>query len=76
MYALTDAEVIGALERAEARGVEVRVILDPNQIGNQDHVDRLTEQGAEVKWFPVKKPGYRTGYRTGYQGDTLHRKHE
>ena len=56
MYTLTDAEILAAIERTEARGVEVRVILDPNQTGNRQHVERLTEHGAEVKWFPVVKP--------------------
>ena len=56
MYVLTDAQVIDAIERAEDRGVQVRVILDPNQSGNQTHVDRLKQHGVEVKWFPVTKP--------------------
>ncbi len=56
MYVLTDDEVTAALERAEQRGVQVRVILDPNQSGNQKHVERLKVHGVEVKWFPVNKP--------------------
>ena len=56
MYVLTDPEVVAALERAEGRGVAVRVILDPNQAGNQQHVERLKEHGVEVKWFPITKP--------------------
>ena len=56
MYVLTDDEVVLALERAEARGVQVRVILDPNQSGNQKHLERLKVHGVEVKWFPVNKP--------------------
>ena len=56
MYVLTDDEVVLALERAEQRGVQVRVILDPNQSGNQKHVERLKVHGIEVKWFPVNKP--------------------
>jgi len=56
MYVLTDDEVLVALERAEARGAQVRVILDPNQPGNQKHVDRLKQHGVEVKWFPITKP--------------------
>ena len=56
MYVLTDDEVVLALERAEARGVQVRVILDPNQSGNQKHVERLKVHGVEVKRFPVNKP--------------------
>jgi len=56
MYVLTDEEVAFALERAEARGVQVRVILDPNQLGNHKHVERLKQHGVEVKWFPITKP--------------------
>ena len=56
MYVLTDAEVLDALERAEQRGVQVRMILDPNQQGNQKHVERLKQYGVEVKWFPINKP--------------------
>lgn len=56
MYVLTDDEVVTALERAEGRGVEVRVILDPNQSGNQKHLERLEANGVEVKWFPITKP--------------------
>ena len=56
MYVLTDDEVVLALERAEQRGVQVRVILDPNQSGNQKHLERLKVHGVEVKWFPVNKP--------------------
>ena len=39
MYILTDQDVIEVLERAEDRGVEVRVILDPNHGYNLKHVD-------------------------------------
>lgn len=56
MYTLTARDVLTALERAEGRGVEVRVILDPNQTGNHQQVDRLEQHGVEVKWFPVRKP--------------------
>ena len=56
MYVLTDAQVIDAIQRAEDRGVQVRLILDPNQSANQKHVERLKQRGVEVKWFPVKKP--------------------
>jgi len=56
MYVLTDAEVIDALERAEQRGVQVRMTLDPNQQGNQKHIERLKQHGIEVKWFPINKP--------------------
>ncbi len=56
MYTLTDAEILAALERAEAHGVQVRIILDPNQPSNLKHVQRLQHQGVDVKWFPITKP--------------------
>ena len=56
MFTLTDDEVIATLERAEGRGVQVRVIMDPNQSGNQQHVEELKRSGAEIKWFPVRRP--------------------
>lgn len=56
MYILADQDVIRALERAEDRGVEVRIVLDPNQRYNLKHVDQLEREGIEVKWYPVNKP--------------------
>ena len=56
MFTLTDDAVITMLERVEVRGVQVRVILDPNQKSNQRNVDRLKSAGAEMKWFPVAQP--------------------
>jgi phosphatidylserine/phosphatidylglycerophosphate/cardiolipin synthase-like enzyme len=56
MYILTDLDIIRALERAESRGVEVRIILDPNQRYNLKYVDRLKREGVEIKWYPVNKP--------------------
>jgi phosphatidylserine/phosphatidylglycerophosphate/cardiolipin synthase-like enzyme len=56
IYILTDQDVIRALERAEDRGVEVKIILDPNQRYNLKHVDQLKREGIEIKWYPVNKP--------------------
>jgi phosphatidylserine/phosphatidylglycerophosphate/cardiolipin synthase-like enzyme len=56
MYILTEQDIIRALEKAEGRGVEVRIILDPNQRYNLKHVDRLKREGVEIKWYPVNKP--------------------
>jgi len=56
VYILTDQDVIKALQRAETRGVEVRIILDPNQTSNLKNVDQLKNRGVEVKWYPVTKP--------------------
>jgi phosphatidylserine/phosphatidylglycerophosphate/cardiolipin synthase-like enzyme len=56
VYILTDQDVIKALQRAETRGVEVRIILDPNQPSNLKNVDQLKNRGVEVKWYPATKP--------------------
>jgi len=56
VYILTDQDVIKALQRAETRGVEVRIILDPNQTSNLKNVDQLKNRGVEIKWYPVTKP--------------------
>ena len=56
VFILTDQDVIKALQRAETRGVEVRIILDPNQSSNLKNVDQLKNRGVEVKWYPVTKP--------------------
>jgi phosphatidylserine/phosphatidylglycerophosphate/cardiolipin synthase-like enzyme len=60
VYLLSDEEVIAALERAERRGVEVRVILEDNPFGGPGSQattsDRLTAAGAEVRWGA---PAYR-----------------
>ncbi len=54
IYLLTDAQVISALTRAEARGVEVRVILEEHPFGgNSDQAvvaGKLRDAGIEVRW--------------------------
>lgn len=56
VYILTDQDVIKALQEAESREVEVRIILDPNQTSNLKNVDQLKNRGVEIKWYPVTKP--------------------
>jgi len=56
MYILSDQDVIEALERAEDRGVEVRVILDPGRRYNLKCIDELRREGVEIKWYPINKP--------------------
>jgi phosphatidylserine/phosphatidylglycerophosphate/cardiolipin synthase-like enzyme len=56
MYILSDQDVIEALERAEDRGVEVRIILDPSRRYNLKYIDELRREGVEIKWYPVNKP--------------------
>lgn len=54
IYLLTDADVISALTRAEARGIRVRVILEQHPYGgssNQDVVaGNLRDAGIDVRW--------------------------
>lgn len=54
IYLLSDEEIIAALERAAARGVRVRVILEEQPFGgarNQPVVfERLGRAGIEVRW--------------------------
>ena len=58
MYFLTDATILDALDRAEARGVRVRVILEHQPFGTysdqQEMFDRLISFGAEVQWSPAE----------------------
>jgi cardiolipin synthase A/B len=60
VYLLSDNDVVGALVRADRRGVRVRVILEEHPYGgagNQPQVfARLEDAGVEVRWAP---PPYR-----------------
>lgn len=53
VYTLTDAEVVSRLVAAHRRGVDVRVILDPNQAYNLHARDVLVAAGVPVRWYPV-----------------------
>lgn len=55
VYTLTDAEVVSRLVAAHRRGVDVRVILDPNQAYNLHARDVLVAAGVPVRWYPVPK---------------------
>jgi len=55
VYTLTDAEVVARLVAAHRHGVDVRVILDPNQPYNLHARDVLTRAGVPVRWYPVPK---------------------
>ena len=54
IYLISDAETFAALERAERRGVTVRVILEEHPFGGfgdpEDVRRRLEAFGAEVRW--------------------------
>jgi phosphatidylserine/phosphatidylglycerophosphate/cardiolipin synthase-like enzyme len=53
VFTLTDPEVIAELAVAHARGVTVRVLLDPNQPYNRRGYSVLTSSGVEVRWYPI-----------------------
>jgi len=56
MYLITNRDFIDALKAAEARGVEVRGMMELNPYGgsssNVDVSSELAEAGAEMKWDP------------------------
>ena len=55
VYTLTDPEVIAELVDAHRRGVDVRVLLDPNQAYNLHGYEVLRAGGVEVRWYPVPR---------------------
>jgi phosphatidylserine/phosphatidylglycerophosphate/cardiolipin synthase-like enzyme len=55
VYTLTDPEVIAELVAAKRRGVEVRVLLDPNQAYNRHGYEVLRAGGVEARWYPIPR---------------------
>lgn len=55
VYTLTDPEVVAQLVSARQRGVDVRVLLDPNQVYNRHAFTVLGDGGVDVRWYPVQK---------------------
>jgi phosphatidylserine/phosphatidylglycerophosphate/cardiolipin synthase-like enzyme len=55
VYTLTDPEVIAELVAAHKRGVDVRVLLDPNQVYNRHAYSVLRDGGVAVRWYPVPR---------------------
>jgi phosphatidylserine/phosphatidylglycerophosphate/cardiolipin synthase-like enzyme len=55
MYLLTDLAAVDALVAARARGVDVRVLLEPSPYGaetaNDGAFTALTQAGVDVRWF-------------------------
>lgn len=62
LFFFTDWSVCNALIDAKKRGLDVKVLLNPSQIGGRKHneanAQKLKDAGVEVKWF---KPNARTG---------------
>lgn len=55
VYTLTDPEIIAELVAAHRRGVDVRVLLDPNQVYNRHGYSVLRDGGVDVRWYPVPR---------------------
>jgi cardiolipin synthase A/B len=55
VFTLTDPEVIADLAAAHARGLDVRVLLDPNQPFNRRGYEVLKASGVEVRWYPIPR---------------------
>jgi cardiolipin synthase len=53
VYELTDPDVIAGMAAAERRGVDVRILLDPNQDVNRPSYNLLEQAGVEARWYPV-----------------------
>jgi phosphatidylserine/phosphatidylglycerophosphate/cardiolipin synthase-like enzyme len=55
VYTLTDPEVVAQLVAAHQRGVDVRVLLDPNQVYNRHAYAVLRDAGVDVRFYPVPR---------------------
>jgi phosphatidylserine/phosphatidylglycerophosphate/cardiolipin synthase-like enzyme len=55
VYTLTDPATIAGLAAAMRRGVDVRVLLDPNQSYNRRAYAVLRAAGVDVRWYPVPR---------------------
>jgi phosphatidylserine/phosphatidylglycerophosphate/cardiolipin synthase-like enzyme len=53
VYTFTDPDVLADLVSARRRGVDVRVLLDPNQAYNRHAFDVLRAAGVPVRWYPI-----------------------
>ncbi len=51
MYTLTDADVVAAMEAAHARGVSVRVLLDPSERPSDPSAASLRAHGVDVRLY-------------------------
>jgi cardiolipin synthase A/B len=55
VYTFTDSETIAGLAAAKRRGVDVRVLLDPNQSYNRHGYAVLRAAGVDVRWYPIPR---------------------
>jgi phosphatidylserine/phosphatidylglycerophosphate/cardiolipin synthase-like enzyme len=55
VYTFTDPATIAGLAAAKRRGLDVRVLLDPNQAYNRHGFVVLRAGGVRVRWYPVPR---------------------
>jgi phosphatidylserine/phosphatidylglycerophosphate/cardiolipin synthase-like enzyme len=55
VYTFTDPQTIAGLAAAKRRGVDVRVLLDPNQAYNRHGYEVLRAAGVDVRWYPIPR---------------------
>src|ERR1700694_5635268 len=55
VYTFTDSQTIAGLAEARRRGVDVRVLLDPNQPYNRHGYSVLLAAGVDVRWYPIPR---------------------
>ena len=70
IYTLTDARIVAALVAAHRWGLDVRVVLDPNQAYNLRSARMLRSAGVLVRWYPVPS-GVLLHAKVGLFDDTL-----
>ncbi|HEY6468195.1 MAG TPA: phosphatidylserine/phosphatidylglycerophosphate/cardiolipin synthase family protein [Candidatus Dormibacteraeota bacterium] len=51
LFVLTDTGIVHALEAAAARGVDVRILLDPSQPSSAPSYAALLGAGVDVRWY-------------------------
>ncbi len=51
LFVLTDTGIVHALEAAAARGVHVRILLDPSQPSSAPSYAALRGDGIDVRWY-------------------------
>jgi phosphatidylserine/phosphatidylglycerophosphate/cardiolipin synthase-like enzyme len=64
VFVLSDPDVIAALGQARRRGVDVRILLDPNQDSNAPTCRLLRQAGVPLAWYPVR-PGQKLHAKIG-----------
>lgn len=54
LFVLTDTGVVHALEGAHARGVDVRLLLDPSQHSSDPSFQALLGSGVPIRWYRTR----------------------